>query len=110
MTAGGSDIPICWSRRARRDVRKTGDFIARDKPESAARWVNRIINSVERVAVFPRSGRPVPEIERDDIREIVLEDYRIVYQIHDGRIIVLTVFEGHMRLSERNIPTPPAPP
>jgi addiction module RelE/StbE family toxin len=101
---------IWWARRARRDIREIGDFIARDKPKAAARWVNRIIDAVERVAVFPSSGRAVPEIGRDDIREIILEDYRIVYQIRDDRIIVLTVFEGHMCLSERNIPAPPAPP
>jgi len=91
-------------------LHEIGDFIARDKPKAAARWVNRILDAVERVAVFPSSGRAVPGIGRDDIREIVLEDYRIVYQIRDDRIIVLTVFEGHMRLSERYIPAPPAPP
>ena len=107
MTGPRSGAPIWWARRARRDLHEIGDFIARDKPEAAARWVNRIIDAVEHVAVFPNSGRAVPEIGRDDIREIILEDYRIVCQIYDDRIIVLTVFEGHMRLSERNIPAPP---
>ena len=110
MTGPRSGAPIWWARRARRDLHEIGDFIARDKPKAAARWVNRITDAVERVAVFPSSGRAVPEIGRDDIREIIFEDYRIVYQIRDDRIIVLTVFEGHMRLSERNIPAPPAPP
>lgn len=68
------------------------------------------MDAVEHVAVFPSSGRAVPEIGRDDIRETLLEDYRVVYQIRDDRIIVLTVFEGHMRLPKRNIPAPPAPP
>jgi addiction module RelE/StbE family toxin len=110
MTGPRSGAPIWWARRARRDLHEIADFIAREKPKAAARWVNRIIDAVERVAVFPNSGRAVPEIGRDDIREIILEDYRIVYQIYDDRIIVLTVFEGHMRLSERYIPAPPAPP
>jgi addiction module RelE/StbE family toxin len=110
MTGPRSGAPIWWARRARRDLHEIGDFIARDKPKAAARWVNRILDAVERVAVLPNSGRAVPEIGRDDIREIILEDYRIIYQIYDDRIIVLTVFEGHMRLSERYIPAPPAPP
>ena len=110
MRGPRSGVPIWWARRARRDLHEIGDFIASDKPKSAARWVNRIIDAVERVAMFPSSGRTVPEIGRDDIREIILEDYRIVYQNRDDRIIVLTVFEGHMRLSERNIPASPSPP
>ena len=110
MMGPRSGAPIWWAHRARRDLHDIDDFIARDKPEAAARWVNRIITAVERVAVFPNSGRAIPEIGRDDIREIILEDFRIVYQIRDDRIIVLTVFEGHMRLLERNIPALPAPP
>jgi addiction module RelE/StbE family toxin len=110
MTGPRSGAPIWWARRGRRDLHEIGDFIARDNPEAAARWVNRIMDAVERVAVFPRSSRSVPEIGREGIREFILEDYRIVYQIRDDRIIVLTVFEGHMRLSEPDIPAPPAPP
>ena len=109
MTGPRSGAPIRWAGRARGDLHDIGDFIARDKPEAAVRWVNRIIAVVERVAVFPSSGRIVPEIGRDDIREVILEKYRIVYQIRDDGVIVLTVFESHMHLSEPDIPVPPAP-
>ena len=60
--------------------------------------VDASLEAVERNAGFPSSGRAVPETEREDIREIILEDYRIVYQLRDGGIVVLTVFEGHMLL------------
>jgi hypothetical protein len=42
----------------------------------------------------------VPEIGRDDIREVLLRSYRIVYAIREGEIRVLTVFEGHRMLPE----------
>jgi len=88
---------IWWSQRARRDVRDIGDFIARDKPEAARRWAGRVMDAVGRLADFPKSGRTVPEIRRNDLREIILGCYRIVYQIRGEAIIILTVFEGHMR-------------
>ena len=100
MTESRSRFSIWWSRRAHRDVCRIGDFIARDKPDAASRWVNRITEAVGRLAIFPSSGRTVPEVGRDDVREIILDGYRIVYQIHEKTIIVLTVFEGHMRLPE----------
>ena len=94
---------ILWTRRARRDLLEIGDFIARDKPGAAAMWVGKILNAVERTALFPTSGRIVPEIDRNDIREVVLGSYRIVYQIWKGQIIILTVFEGHRLLSESHL-------
>lgn len=101
MTGTGSRFPIRWSRQARRDVCRIGDFIACDKPEAAARWVQRILETVERLGPFPNSGRTVPEIGCDDVREIIFDGYRIVYQIHQDTITILTVFEGRLRLPER---------
>lgn len=42
----------------------------------------------------------VPELAREDIRELIEDNYRIVYQVLDDRIVVLTVFEGHQLLKE----------
>lgn len=91
---------ILWSQRARRDLLEIGDFIARDKPQAAAAWVGKILDAVERTALFPTSGRIVPEIDRSDIREVILENYRIVYQLGETSITVLTVFESHRLLDE----------
>ncbi|HSN53774.1 MAG TPA: type II toxin-antitoxin system RelE/ParE family toxin [Candidatus Sulfomarinibacteraceae bacterium] len=96
-------VQIEWTRRACRDVLEIGDFIARDKPMAAAAWVRRLIDTVERVATFPRSGRVVPEIDRRDIREVVFENYRIVYLVGATRIAILTVFESHRLLSGEDL-------
>lgn len=41
------------------------------------------------------AGRRVPEEGRDDVREVFLGAYRIVYQVNPKFIDILTVFEGH---------------
>jgi plasmid stabilization system protein ParE len=91
---------ILWSERARRDLLEIGDFIARDKPRAAAVRVGKILDAAQRTALFPTSGRIVPEIDRSDIREVILENYRIVYQLSETTIIVLTVFESHRSIDE----------
>lgn len=40
------------------------------------------------------SGRVVPELERDDIRELIVGEYRIVYRVLPGIVILLTVFRS----------------
>ena len=47
---------------------------------------------------LPASGRRVPEFGRDDLREVIVGAYRIIYWIHDEHIEIVTIFEGHKRL------------
>jgi hypothetical protein len=46
----------------------------------------------------------VPEFDRDDIREVLVGTYRIVYQVNATGIAVLRVIEGHRRLSATDLP------
>lgn len=95
---GRTKSGILWSARALADLHDIGDYIARDNPEAARRWVSKLIRAAERSKRFPYSGRIVPEVGQPEIREILVRSYRIVYRIRDGRIEILTVFEGHQRL------------
>ena len=87
-----------WTRRAKGDLVDIGRYIARDKRGAARRWVETLRNQARRATEHPLSGRRVPELIRDDVREIIYRGYRIVYQVRDDEVIVLTVIEGHRRL------------
>ena len=87
-----------WTERSRRDLLEIGRFIARDKPDAARRWVTRLQRRARQAAEFPHAGRSVPELGREDVREIVEHGYRIVYRIVGREIHVLTVFESHRAL------------
>ena len=84
-----------WTLRAAQDLRSIARYIAQDDPHAARRWVGRLRQRAREAAATPKAGRRVPEINRDDIREVLLRSYRIVYCLTDGGILVLTVFEGH---------------
>lgn len=91
---------ILWSARARRDLIEIRRFIAQDNPTAADRWIERLRRRAREAADFPNSGRIVPELGRNDVREVFVRNYRIVYRLGEDEIVVLTVFEGHRRLSE----------
>ena len=71
------------------------ETIARRSPIVARVWVQKLRESARRASWQPYSARVVPEIGRHNVREAFLRSYRIVYQVVDGGIRVLTVFEGH---------------
>jgi toxin ParE1/3/4 len=61
---------VRWTQRARDDLRDIHDFIARDSPRAAEALVERLLTATERLAVFPESGRVVPEFPALGYREI----------------------------------------
>jgi len=89
---------LVWSRRAEADLAEIGDFIALDDPKAAQRWVRKLMTAAQVAARLPFAGRRVPEFQREDIREIVFKQYRIVYRVAVRRCTVLTVFERHRLL------------
>jgi plasmid stabilization system protein ParE len=51
------------------------------------------------LAVFPASGRVVPEFENPDLREVLVEGYRVIYRVsQDYGILILTVVHSRRDL------------
>lgn len=91
---------IRWTERAIADLFAIGDYIARDNPNAARSWVERLRQRAVAAEHLPNAARVVPEIGRRDVREVFLRTYRIVYRIVDDGIVVLTVFEGRRLLGQ----------
>lgn len=98
----GKPLVVVWTDRALSDLEAIGDFIAADNPAAAERWFGVLMATAERAAGTPMAGRRVPELGRDDVREVLKRTYRIVYRVRDDHMEVLTVFEGH-RLFPRDV-------
>jgi len=95
---------VRWSNQALADLEAIGDFIARDAPSVAQVFVERVFTAVKRLEAFPRSGRIVPEISQEDIREIIFGSYRIVYVVSDDEVNILTVFHAAWLLRPSDLP------
>ena len=84
-------MKLIWSPLALERVGDIAAYIARDNPAAAEAWVDAVFSKVGKLVDFPESGRHLPEIKRTDLREIVFGNYRIVYRLRKGEIVVLTV-------------------
>ena len=94
---------ITWSPLAVEQVRDIASYIALDKPLVAVQWAEKIFNSVGRLSAIPNSGRIVPEINRNEIREILLGNYRVIYKVKEKEILVLIVKSYRQILKEDEI-------
>jgi plasmid stabilization system protein ParE len=100
---------VVWTDRALDNLRAIGDFIARDNPAAAEKWVGTLMTAAESAAETPLAGRVVPEFKREDVRELLRRTYRIVYRVREQSLEVLTVFEGHRRFPQGVLPDTSSP-
>lgn len=92
-------MKLLWAAQARQDLVEIRRYIARHNPKAARQWIERLRNKARAAAAAPLAGRIVPEFQQDDIREVFLRSYRIVYHVRKDSTVVLTVFEGHRLLN-----------
>ncbi len=92
-------MKVIWSRESLRQLIEIEKFISKDSPERAIKFIDRLIDRGEKVKEYPYKGRIVPEFSLNEIREVFVKTYRIVYKISEDQIEILTVFEGHQLLN-----------
>lgn len=95
---------IEWSPLALARIEEIAGFIAQDRPERAAEWIEEIFAVVQRLEPFPESGREVPEVRRGTIREVIHGRYRIIYRVEPDRVGVLTVRHSRQLTGPEDIP------
>lgn len=95
-------MKVEWSPLALERVSEIARYIAKDNPDAAERWVNELFESVERLADYPQSGRVVPEVGVQRIREVIFGAYRVLYSVKD-KVEILTVRRGSQLLDVSEI-------
>jgi plasmid stabilization system protein ParE len=79
---------LTWSPAARLDLKEIFAYIAEDDPIAGKKFIRSLFIAVERLPVFPESGRVVPEFKDATIREIIHRPCRVVYRIKAGQNLI----------------------
>ena len=93
---------LYWTRQSREDLRAVREYIARDAPATASAFVRQLRQSIGRLREFPYSGQVVPELRREEIREVLRGNYRLIYRVSEGRVDILAVYHSSRILNERD--------
>jgi toxin ParE1/3/4 len=97
-------MKIVWSPLAQERFSDIVDYIAQDKPGAALNWAESVFDKVENLAKFPNSGRNVPELENDQYKELIIDNYRVIYKITEEQIQILTIRNFKQVLSSDDLP------
>ena len=85
---------VTWSVPARNDLKQIHDYIAKDSKYYARKVIQEIVAKTETLAELPEIGRIVPEISDQNIRELIVYSYRLIYEISEVGIEILAIIHG----------------
>jgi len=86
---------IQWTPEARAQLRAIHEHIAQESPKIAQQVVERLLSRCGRLADLPLSGRKVADYNRDDLRELPVRPYRLIYRVMREQVDIISVM--HVR-------------
>lgn len=90
---------VRWTSQAIKDINNIAEYISKDSKKYAGIQVNNFFERVELLERFPYSGRIVPEAGNENIRELIVGSYRIIYHIiGKTKIDILAVHHSYRLL------------
>lgn len=87
---------ITFSSEARSDLSNIIGYIALDSPLAAERFSTSLIAKANKLCKHPWIGRVVPDFRQPCIREIIVGNYRVIYEVNEleRRIEILRFWHG----------------
>ena len=89
---------IVWSKPVLDDLNDIAEYIALDNIEAAKHLVQTIFSKIERLALFPDSGRLPPELTHLGYREVVINPCRVFYKHDSEKVSILFVMREEREL------------
>ena len=95
---------VKWTAHALTQLRHIHDYIAQDSSIYAKRVSDAMVRKTIGLDELPQKGRKVPELDDDNVRELALYSYRIIYEIKTAHIEILAVIHKRRNLRAEEIP------
>jgi plasmid stabilization system protein ParE len=83
---------------ARDDLRALRASRAEWSAESANQLVFSLLRRLGQIREFPRSGRVIPEFQIQNLREVLEQGYRLLFEVFPDRVEVFGVISSRQEL------------
>lgn len=97
-------VKVKWSKEAIENIFEIREYYMKVSPKFSELLTDQIFEKEDLLISFPKIGRIVPEINNENIREIIFKNYRIIYSLFDEKNInIIAVHSSSKPLSEGSI-------
>ena len=90
------DYKVIWDDEAIQDLARVVTYINQFNPMAARKTGETILNKVKLIGSFPLLGKIFHTLNREEVREVPVPPYRIIYHVGhaDKYVRILKVWHG----------------
>ena len=85
---------LIWTESARSALDEVIGYIAQDSSGGAARVLVRALDTAASLSTLAERGRVVKERGESTLRELPVYDYRLLYRVHEDRVVIRAFIHG----------------
>lgn len=85
---------VVWAESAQRGLDDILADIVLESPAGAAKVLVRALDVADTLATLSERGRVVPELGESTLREVFVYEYRLLYRVHEDRVIIRAFLHG----------------
>lgn len=89
-----SSREVVWTLQARTMLDEAVGYIAQDSLAAAQRILIDTLDAAASLTTLSERGRSVPELEDPNTRELFVQQYRLIYEVHRTEVHVLAFLHG----------------
>lgn len=91
---------IKWTEKASSNLQTIHNYISKDSPIYATRFIKALVQATTKLETMPGCGRTVPELRTFGYREVIYQNYRIIYRLmeKDSAVEILSVVNARREI------------
>ncbi len=85
---------IVWTEQARRMLDDAVSYVAQDSRPAAERLLIQALEAASSLDVHSERGRMVPELNQPNVRQLLVQRYRLLYEVALAEVQILAFVHG----------------
>ncbi|PYR84374.1 MAG: hypothetical protein DMG19_16880, partial [Acidobacteria bacterium] len=83
---------VVWTKQGYSTLDEAVDYVAQDSLTAAQQLLESALDSAESLSMFGERGRIVPELQQPNVRELLIQRYRLIYEVFDAKVEIRRSF------------------
>ena len=93
------ETQVLWAEPALEDLRAIVEYVQCYSLERAEKVGRATPSAADRLSTFPLSGRKVPDFPLLPFREVIVEQYRVIYRVNEqNKVFILAIVHTRRHL------------
>jgi plasmid stabilization system protein ParE len=80
---------VIWTNQGYSTLDEAVTYVAQDSLAAAQQLLETALDTAESLTVFDQRGRVVPELQQPSVRELIVQRYRLIYEVFDTKVEIL---------------------